>query len=131
MTAKAAQEIETLESAVKRLESDLSTARQAESYLEIQKQENLQLKETIDRMRYELDEARGAAALGGVHTRGTTTSGISMPGTVSKSLGAEIERRLVQLQDQRDEAEEEEGDGSIIETVVTTQRRVSIDCEWG
>ena len=93
------------------MEQDLSVARQAESHLEVQKQENLQLKETIDRMRFELDEARSTAQ---GHSRGVT--GSSGAPTLSRNLGAEISRRLVEA-----EVEEEDED-SYVETVVTRQR---------
>jgi hypothetical protein len=89
----------------------LSVARQAESHLEVQKQENLQLKETIDRMRFELDEAKTAAQ---VHSRGVT--GSSGAPTLSRNLGAEISRRMTEA-----EASEEE-EYSYVETVVTRQR---------
>lgn len=105
-----------MEHEVKRLEQDLSVARQAESHLEVQKQENLQLKETIDRMRFELDEAKTTAQS---HSRGVT--GSSGAPTLSRNLGAEISRRLVEA-----EVSEEEED-SYVETVVTRQRtRVSV-----
>lgn len=104
--------MEALEHEVKRLEQDLSVARQAESHLEVQRQENLQLKETIDRMRFELDEAKSTAQ---GHSRGATgSSGVP---TLSRNLGAEISRRLVEAEVQ--EAEEED---SYVETVVTRQR---------
>ena len=88
-------------------------------------------------MRYELDEARSAAS--GGHTRGTTTGTMgSVPGTLSRNLGDEIQRKLVDMQRRQDshqdgeaekndiiEEEVEEGD-SYEETVITTQRtRVS------
>lgn len=92
----------------------MSIARQAESHLETQKQENLQLKETIDRMRFELDEARSNNAASG-HSRGVT--GSSGAPTLSRNLGAEISRRLEESQ----EVSEEEED-SYVETVVTTQK---------
>ncbi|WVQ83168.1 hypothetical protein IAT38_005306 [Cryptococcus sp. DSM 104549] len=120
------QEIQALESEVKRLESDLAIARQAESHLEVQKQENLALKETIDRMRFDLDEARAAAAggSGGAgHGRGTTSATASSAGgTISRNLGDELGRRLLDVE----KVEEEEGEGedgeSFVETIVTRQR---------
>lgn len=118
-----ASEIAALEAEIKRLETDLSTARQAEGFLETQKQENLQLKETIDRMRFDLDEARAAASatLGaGGHTRGPTSS--SGPATLSRNLGDEIQRRLQDAQQVREETVEEDGE-EYVETVVTTQRK--------
>lgn len=118
-----------LESEVKRLEQDLRVARQAESHLEAQKQENLQLKETIDRMRFDLEEARTQNATG--HSRGATSSGA---GTMSRNLGAEISRRLFEAQDSGVEQKRDDRDASddddhddYVETVVTTHRtRVSV-----
>lgn len=69
------------------IEAELSIAQQASAQLDEQKQENLMLKETIDRMRYDMDEMRNnaasAAAMGG---SGQTSTASSM----SKSLGAEL-----------------------------------------
>lgn len=115
--------MQELEAEVKRLETEVTVARKAESILEIQKQENLQLKETIDRMRFDLDEARAVAASGKpTHTRGSTAG--SAGGTMSRNLGDEINRRLLDAQ-----AVEEEED-TFVETVVTTRRqRVSRLCE--
>lgn len=89
----------------------MSVARQAESHLEVQKQENLQLKETIDRMRFELDEAKTTAQ---GHSRGVT--GSSGAPTLSRNLGAELSRRLVEAEEQDEEED------SYVETVVTRQR---------
>jgi hypothetical protein len=55
--------------------------------LDEQKQENMLLKETIDRMRFEMDEMRANAALGLPPSAGGSGSG---PGTLSKTLGAEL-----------------------------------------
>ncbi|ORY24001.1 hypothetical protein BCR39DRAFT_548111 [Naematelia encephala] len=113
------REVQALEAEIKRLESDLSVARQAESVLEVQKQENLQLKETIDRIRFDLEEARAAAAsaVGGAgHTRmGTQSSGF---GTISRNLGDEINRRLMDV----DKVPKEDDGEDVVETIVTTQR---------
>jgi hypothetical protein len=66
-------------------------------------------------MRFELDEAKTTAQ---GHSRGVT--GSSGAPTLSRNLGAEISRRLVEA-----EVSEEEED-SYVETVVTRQRtRVS------
>jgi F0F1-type ATP synthase alpha subunit len=109
---------------VKRLETDLSIARQAESVLETQKQENLALKETIDRMRFDLDEARMAVAnvVAGSHLR-SGTNGSSVPQTMSRNLGDELSRRLVAADTASAAGKEDEDGDSIVETVVTTQRR--------
>ena len=89
--------------------------------LEVQKLENLQLKETIDRMRFDLDEARAAAVSGVDHHRaGTSTS--SVPQTLSRNLGDELNRRLIAAERAADNDDGE----SVVETIVTTQRtRVS------
>jgi len=87
----------------------------------MQKQENLALKETIDRMRFELDEARSTASnsAGVSHIR----SGTSGPQTLSRNLGDELNRRLQDAERVRQESEDGE---SVVETMVTTQRtRVS------
>ncbi|WVW78339.1 hypothetical protein I302_100293 [Kwoniella bestiolae CBS 10118] len=113
------REVQALESEVKRLESDLSTARQAESHLDVQKQENLALKETIDRMRFDLDEARAQAAnAAGSSNHRAQASRSSGGGTLSRNLGDELSRRLMDAQ----KSEEESDEGEVVETVVTTQR---------
>ncbi|WWD07540.1 hypothetical protein V865_005641 [Kwoniella europaea PYCC6329] len=113
------REVQALESEVKRLESDLSVARQAESHLDVQKQENLALKETIDRMRFDLDEARAQAAnSAGASGHRAQPSGSSGGGTLSRNLGDELSRRLLDAQ----KLEEESDEGEVVETVVTTQR---------
>lgn len=118
MLTQFTREVQVLEAEVKRLEQDLSLARQAESHLEVQKQENLALKETIDRMRYELDEAKAIATNVGGHTRNAT--GSSGPGTLSRNLGDELHRRLAEAEKLQEEEEEEED--SVIETIVTRTR---------
>ena len=117
-------EIQSLEAEVKRLESELESARRAESVLETQKQENLLLKETMDRMRFDLDEARAAAAnalkVGGHAKISTGSSGAP---TLSRNLGEEINRRLADAAMSAKAAQEEgEDDGEVIETVVTTRQ---------
>lgn len=117
---KLTQEIQALENEVKRLEADLSQARHAESHLQVQKQENLVLKETIDRMRFDLDEARAAAALagGGTGRNAGSAAASSAGGTLSRNLGDELGRRLVAVE----HMEEEEVEDAFVETIVTTQR---------
>ncbi|WWC68057.1 uncharacterized protein I206_101976 [Kwoniella pini CBS 10737] len=113
------REVHALESEVKRLETDLSVARQAESHLDVQKQENLALKETIDRMRFDLDEARAQAAnAAGSSGHRAQASGSSGGGTLSRNLGDELSRRLMDAQKLQEESDEDE----VVETVVTTQR---------
>nr|ODN93679.1 hypothetical protein L204_04863 [Cryptococcus depauperatus CBS 7855] len=120
---KLTHEIQALETEIKRLEGDISFARQAESHLQTQKQENLALKETIDRMRFDLDEARAAVALIGTGAgRGTASAGTdSAGGSIAKNLGDELGRRLVDVVKEETHEDEDE-EGSYVETIVTTQR---------
>ena len=64
--------------------------------LEVQKQDNLLLKETIDRLRFDLDELRvsSAAAAGGPPSRGT-----SIAGSVSRTWGQELKKQLEHMGD--------------------------------
>ena len=62
---KYAKEHENYEARILQLEADLSIAQQAHEQLDDQKHENMLLKETIDRMRFDMDEMRNAA-VGGV-----------------------------------------------------------------
>lgn len=86
---KYAKEHDTYEERIAFLESELSIAQQAHAQLDEQKQENLMLKETIDRMRFDMDEMRNNAA--STATGGGGSSGqSSRSNTMSKSLGAEL-----------------------------------------
>jgi len=115
--------MQALEAEVKRLEGELATARQAESVLETQKQENLQLKETIDRMRFDLEEAKNNATNAGKGHGRTATSNSSAEGTLSRNLGDEINRRLLDAQTVSEEENDDDNAGeSDVETVVTIQR---------
>jgi hypothetical protein len=115
-------EIKALTAEMKKLDNALATSRQAETQLDIQKQENLQLKETIDRLRFDLDEAKSAAtnSINGKRLGKLNTASSNSMGTLSKSLGDEISRRLAEVQEAGND------DDGVIETVITTQRtRVS------
>ena len=61
---KYAKEHENYEARILHLEADLSIAQQAHEQLDEQKHENMLLKETIDRMRFDMDEMRNAAVRG-------------------------------------------------------------------
>ncbi|KAJ7168692.1 hypothetical protein C8R46DRAFT_1162963 [Mycena filopes] len=85
--ARYAREHEVYEERITQMEKELAAAMQAHARLEEQKQENMLLKETIDRMRFDLDEMRSSsngAAGGG------TSGASSAANTMSKSLGAEL-----------------------------------------
>ena len=83
--AKWAKEHENYENRITALENELAIAQQAHAQLDEQKQENLLLKETIDRMRFDMDEMRSSAV---AVTGGSGQS--SAANTMSKSLGAEL-----------------------------------------
>ncbi|KAG9093109.1 hypothetical protein FRC06_011669 [Ceratobasidium sp. 370] len=124
------RERETLENSIESLEVELNVTRQAVNELDEQKQENLLLKETIDRMRFDLDALRAGMGPSAAHEG---------QGTLSRSLANEIregfERR--EREREREEAhdadevdgivvEHPDGEGSedgYIETTITTSRK--------
>ncbi|KAF8694550.1 hypothetical protein AX14_002010 [Amanita brunnescens Koide BX004] len=122
---KWAREQESYEERIAHLEAELTVAQQAHVQLDEQKQENLLLKETIDRMRFEMDEMRSGLNLGLYSgTLGLPGSG---RGTISKSLGDELVGKLKWEDDDPnasrestvgDEDEEEEGSSFNSETAV-------------
>jgi hypothetical protein len=134
--AKWAKEHENYENRIIALENDLAIAQQAHAQLDEQKQENLLLKETIDRMRFDMDEMRSSAV---AVTGGSGQS--SVANTMSKSLGAELLGKMKGawgMQDEEEDAREEEGDMSadveedeetesedVIQTIITRKKRVS------
>lgn len=145
---------ELLESAISKLEEDLRIARRAQDSLDDQKQENVRLKflhnggetrdtnvilplqlllkETIDRLRFDLDELRGAGrkSLFFLDGSGSGTSSDradgSLPGSVSKSLGRELARQLGGEEDEAEttEREADEDSNEEVDEIVTTRRRI-------
>jgi len=106
-TNKYLKENEAYEERIVLLEQDLGLMQQAQTSLDEQKQENLMLKETIDRMRFDMDELRAGLA-SSAPGAGSGTS--SAPSSVSRSLGAEL---LSQLTDgDRWMEDEDEGDSA-------------------
>ncbi|KAG6806212.1 hypothetical protein H0H93_003341, partial [Arthromyces matolae] len=115
-------------------------AQEVHAQLDEQKQENLLLKETIDRMRFEMDEMRlSAAAAAAANGSGQSSAANSL----SKSLGAElagrmkdwemdddgdettIEEELLNEEIEVDEGEDTEGE-DVVETIITrTKRKVA------
>ncbi|KAF5359695.1 hypothetical protein D9756_003571 [Leucocoprinus leucothites] len=85
---KWAREQQSYEERIAHLEEELGVAQGVYVQLDEQKQENMLLKETIDRMRFEMDEMRANAALG--LPPGGGGAGGSGPGSLSKTLGAEL-----------------------------------------
>ncbi|KAL5635051.1 hypothetical protein ACGC1H_002920 [Rhizoctonia solani] len=131
-TQKWARERETLEQSIETLEAELITTRHASNELDEQKQENLLLKETIDRLRFDLDALRAGMT--------SNVGGLNQgPGTLSRSLANEIkegfERREREEREREKEEEEEAGsevivedaegseDGYIETTITTTRKR--------
>ena len=113
------------------LERDLEVLSIAQAQLDEQKQQNLFLKETIDRVRYEMDEMRNAAP-GNIAGSGLS----SAANTISKSLGAELMGKMkfdmdsdedegdTAVEDDKTEGEEEEED--VVQTIITKRKRVRI-----
>ncbi|KAG9124068.1 hypothetical protein FRC07_012979 [Ceratobasidium sp. 392] len=124
-----AREREALENSIETLEVELGVTRQAVNELDEQKQENLLLKETIDRMRFDLDALRAGMGPAAVPEG---------QGTLSRSLANEIREGFERREREREEArdaeevdgvvvEQQDGEGSedgYIETTVTTRKRV-------
>ncbi|TFK27476.1 hypothetical protein FA15DRAFT_723927 [Coprinopsis marcescibilis] len=76
-----------LEDRISHLEREVEEGTNAFVQLEEQKQENLMLKETIDRLRYDLDELRTTLA---ASSSATPSGQNSNQNTIAKSLGAEL-----------------------------------------
>ncbi|GBE87960.1 predicted protein [Sparassis crispa] len=133
---KFAREQSNYEERISILESDLAVAQQAQSQLDEQKQENMMLKETIDRMRFDMDELRNTA---GSHLHQGSSGSSSAHGTLSKSLGAELLGKLRwEMDDQEKEdseassdlshlEDEDETEGEdVVQTIITrTKRKVA------
>jgi hypothetical protein len=127
-----------------RLEVELIEAKDAIEALEEQKNENLQLKETIDRLRLDLDELRTQARANAEimnksasSTLSRSTSGReSVPVTLSKNLGRELARRFADQNADDEEVDEKreenkaghEAEESYEEEIVTTRRRLVCCC---
>jgi len=134
-TSKYLKENEAYEERIVLLEQDLALAQQAQTSLDEQKQENLMLKETIDRMRFDMDELRATLA----PSTGSGTS--SAPGSVSRSLGAELLSKMkndsgwIDDEDEADSAatlkvlgiedpDENTDDEDIVQTIITRKKKV-------
>ena len=137
-TSKYLKENEAYEERIVLLEQDLALAQQAQTSLDEQKQENLMLKETIDRMRFDMDELRATLTSNAAGSSGTT----SAPSSVSRSLGAELLSKMkddngwidVDDDDAADSAAtlkelgiENDGntdDEDIVQTIITRKKKV-------
>ncbi|KAF9444455.1 hypothetical protein P691DRAFT_341899 [Macrolepiota fuliginosa MF-IS2] len=108
--AKWAREQQGFEERIAHLEAELSVAQGVYAQLDEQKQENLLLKETIDRMRFEMDEMRAGAVLAAGGPGGTSAAN-----TISRSLGAELMGKLKWDEEGAEEEDEEVEDSSFEE----------------
>lgn len=117
------KEQQTYEERIALLQEDLSAAQGVYVQLDEQKQENLLLKETIDRMRFEMDEMRANAALGLLPLGGANAS-TSTVNTISKSLGAELMGKM-----KWDEGDEEGEDGEQDEEEEEVEEGLTLDSE--
>ncbi|GAA6022195.1 hypothetical protein JCM8202_000149 [Rhodotorula sphaerocarpa] len=122
---------ELLQQAISKLEGELETARQAEDALDDQKQENLLLKETIDKLRFEIEEMRSVGPRSGFldAANSALSPSKSLADSISKSIGREIATRMAageEDESEEDEASETEGDGAddVDDIIVTTHRRI-------
>ena len=137
-TSKYIKENEAYEERIVLLEQDLALAQQAQTSLDEQKQENLMLKETIDRMRFDMDELRATLAS---NAPSAGSGAGSAPGSVSRSLGAELLSTMkddsgwIDDDDEADSAAtlkvlgienpDENTDGEdIVQTIITRKKKV-------
>jgi hypothetical protein len=118
------------------LERDLEVLSIAQAQLDEQKQQNLYLKETIDRVRYEMDEMRNAVP-GNIAGSGLSSGA----NTMSKSLGAELMGKMNFDMDADDDLEDgdtavgdedktegegEEEEEDVVQTIIMKRKRVWI-----
>ncbi|KAH7929218.1 hypothetical protein BV22DRAFT_1125979 [Leucogyrophana mollusca] len=126
--AKWDREHERYEEHLAHAAGELAVAQQAHTQLDEQKQENLMLEETIDRLRYDMDEVRsGASAVGG---GGPGSGASSAANSMSKRLGAELMGKIGAagwgMEDEGEESEEEGTEGEeedVIQTIITRKKR--------
>jgi len=131
------KEQQVLEDRINQLTADLELAQQAYSSLDDQKAENLLLKETIDRLRFEMDEMRTNAANALEQSKDGVAGNAA---SVGRTLGAEMvragvdpsaapPRRILEEEDSEDETivdeliNQESDDDEFIQTVITKTRK--------
>lgn len=121
------------EDRILKLERELETSNLVHGQLDGQKNENLMLKETIDRLRYDMDEMRTnmTAVTGGASNPSSAAN------TMTRSLGAELMGKMKESweeeveEEPEDEVEETEvetqdSDGEdVVQTIITRKKRVS------
>ncbi|GAA6022178.1 hypothetical protein JCM10207_003935 [Rhodosporidiobolus poonsookiae] len=119
-----------LQQTINKLERDLTTARRAQDSLDDQKQENLLLKETIDKLRFEIEEMRSAGRksmfLDNAVAAGSPQK--SLAESLSKSLGREIAAQMAAQDESDSESSGEDTAGEegedVDDIIVTTHRRI-------
>jgi hypothetical protein len=126
------------EEQIKQLQVELTKANQVHADYLAQKQENVVLKETIDRLRFDLDDLRSA------HATESSKGGSSAPGSamasLSRTLGSELLRRLnphdeeggeesdneTTVDETVEKVENTDGDEDVIQTIITRKRVSSV-----
>ncbi|KAI5119642.1 hypothetical protein M0805_009003 [Coniferiporia weirii] len=127
------QQMDQMEQHTQHLEAQLVAAREAQAQLDEQKQENMLLKETIDRMRFDMDELRTKAD-GSLVPAGSGRD--SVHGSIGKSLGVELQRMKGKWPGEDDTDEDEStavsddgsGDGDtegedVVQTIITRRKK--------
>lgn len=130
---KLMRENESYEEQLVQLENELALAQHAHAQLDEQKHENMLLKETIDRMRFDMDEMRNAAAQP-IPPGGSA----SVRGSISKSLGAELlgkmkgwgmpDDEVTAIEEEEQSVADLDGDETesedVIQTIITRKTKV-------
>ncbi|KAH7100706.1 hypothetical protein BKA62DRAFT_619610, partial [Auriculariales sp. MPI-PUGE-AT-0066] len=125
---KAAHEI--AEATIQSLEQELQSTRQAQEALAEQKQENMVLRETIDRMRFDLDELRSTKSLAGAGSSRPGSIAGTINASMSRSLANELKAQLAELEEQEKEEDEVEdtergSDDEFVETIIKRRKKVA------
>ncbi|KZT01531.1 uncharacterized protein LAESUDRAFT_731104 [Laetiporus sulphureus 93-53] len=130
---KMLHDIATAEDRINVLENKLVSASHTASQLSDQKNENLLLKETIDRLRFDIDELRNSTT----NSNFLSGAGGTAQSDSAKTLGSEMDRAEEQAkaaEDVNEEAEvsaqltlteeqEDEDDEDFVETIITRTKR--------
>lgn len=129
------RERDYLQAKAARLEAEINEVHQAVEDLEEQRHENLALRETIDRLRLDLDELRtqarlSASASGGAGLSRSASGSDGAPGTIGRNLGRELAKRLKEGGSQDaltvldEAAKAETGSDGYEEEIITTRRKL-------
>ncbi|KAG8813520.1 hypothetical protein FRC17_001541 [Serendipita sp. 399] len=126
------------EEQIRRLQAEVAQANEVHAQLLSQKQENQVLKETIDRLRYDLDDLRSAHA--NDSTRGGSSGPASAMPSLTRTLGSELLRRLNPQQENaaadgsdsdatveetvEEKVENTDGEEDVFQTIITRKRKI-------